>query len=84
MKLFDKRTPTCPHCGMAKLKTADVIDTWTEGDETDPKLVELTIGVCPNCEHTFEYKQIYTHQPFGYEILEDVTENEEEEEDDTR
>lgn len=82
MKLSDRRTPTCPHCGMAKLETEDIIDTYEGGTAECPTLIELTIGVCPNCEHVFEYKQIYTHQPFGYEILSDCTEDEEEEEED--
>ena len=79
--LSDKRTPTCPYCGMAKLEAEDTI--WTEegGTEEHPQLIELVIGVCPNCNHTFDYKQWYTHEPICYEILNDCTEDEEEEED---
>lgn len=80
--LSDKRTPTCPHCGMAKLEAEDIIDTFEGGTAEHPTLIELTIGVCPNCNHTFEYKQIYTYEPTGYEILTDCTEDEEDEEDD--
>lgn len=80
--LSDKRTPTCPHCGMAKLETEDIIDTWerTEQDGAT-RMVEQTIGVCPNCNRRFDYLQIFTHDPIEYECLEDVTEDEEEEED---
>ena len=83
MKLCDKRTPTCPHCGMAKLETEDIIDSWerTEKDGAT-RLVEQTIGVCPNCNHTFNYLQVFTHDPIEYECVEDVTEDEEDEEDD--
>lgn len=81
MKLSDKRTPTCPNCGMAKLETEDIIDTYEGGTAEQPTLIELSIGICPNCDHTFEYKQIYTHEPTGYEILTDCTEDEEDEED---
>lgn len=80
--LSDKRTPTCPNCGMAKLELEDVIDTFESGSADNPTLKELTIGVCPNCNHTFEYTQIYTHQPIGYEGVEDITEDEEDEEND--
>lgn len=81
MKLSDKRTPTCPHCGMAKLETEDIIDTYTNYE--DNIFVEYSIGACPNCERTFSYNQIYTLEPTGYEDLLDVTEDEEDEEDDT-
>lgn len=81
MKLCDKRTPTCPHCGMAKLEADDIIDTYEGGTAEQPLWVELTIGICPNCDHSFEYKQFYTHDPTGYELLEDLTEDEEDEED---
>ena len=76
--LSDKRTPTCPHCGMAKLETEDIIDTYTNYEENT--FVEYSIGICPNCEHTFSYNQIYTLEPTGYKDLLDVTEDEEEEE----
>lgn len=79
MKLCDKRTPTCPHCGMAKLETEDIIDTCTNYEENT--FVEFSIGVCPNCTHTFSYNQIYTLEPTGYEDLLDVTEDEEDEDD---
>lgn len=78
MKLCDKRTPTCPHCGMAKLETEDVIDTCT--DYENNRFTEYTIGVCPNCERTFSYTQIYTLEPTGYDDLIDATEDEEDEE----
>lgn len=80
MKLFDRRTPTCPHCRMAKLEADDIIDIYEGGTAEQPRFVELTIGICPNCNHSFEYKQFYTHDPVGYEFLEDVTEDEEDEE----
>lgn len=79
--LSDKRTPTCPHCGMAKLETDEVIDTWERpGKDGATRVVEQTIGVCPNCNHTFDYLQIFTHDPIEYECVEDITEDEEEEE----
>lgn len=74
-RLSDRRTPTCPHCGMAKLKTEDIIDTYAE----ENIFVEYSIGVCPNCEHTFSYNQLYTLEPTGYEDLLDVTEDEDDE-----
>ena len=80
MMLSDRRRPTCPNCGMAKLETEDIIDTGEGGTAEHPTLVELTIGNCPNCNHTFEYEQIYTHDPTGYEMLTDCAEDEEEEE----
>ena len=78
--LSDRRTPTCPNCGMAKLEAEDTI--WTEEGGTDecPTLIELVIGVCPNCDYTFDYKQFYTHEPIGYEIVSDYTEDKEDEE----
>lgn len=80
--LSDKRTPTCPHCGMAKLETDDIIDTWERTDKDGVvRMVEQTIGVCPNCNHTFDYLQIFTHDPIAYELVEDITEDKEEEED---
>lgn len=79
--LSDHRTPTCPHCGMAKLEIEDIIDTYT--NNADNTFTEYSIGVCPNCEHIFSYNQIYTLEPTHYEDLEDVTEDEEDEEDDT-
>ena len=79
--LSDKRIPTCPHCGMAKLELEDIIDTFESGSAENPTLKELTIGVCPNCNHAFQYTQIYTHNPIGYEGVEDITEDEEEEDD---
>lgn len=82
MKLCDKHTPTCPHCGMAKLETEDIIDTWERTDKDgSTRLVEQTIGVCPNCNHAFDYLQIFTHDPIGCEYVEDITEDEEDEED---
>lgn len=78
-RLSDKRTPTCPHCGMAKLETEDIIDTCTNYE--DNQFTEYSIGVCPNCGHTFSYTQIYTLEPTGYDDLIDVTEDEEDEED---
>ena len=82
MKLSDKRTPTCPHCGMAKLETEDIIDTWERTDKDGvTRIVEQTIGVCPNCNHAFDYLQIFTHYPIEYESLEDITEDEEDEDD---
>lgn len=79
IRLMDRRTPTCPHCGMAKLETEDIIDTCT--DYENNQFVEYSIGTCPNCNHTFSYNQYYTLEPTGYEDLVDVTEDEEEEED---
>ena len=79
MMLSDRRTPTCPHCGMAKLETEDIIDTFTNYEENT--FVEYSIGVCPNCERTFSYNQMYTLEPTGYECVEDITEDEEDEED---
>jgi hypothetical protein len=74
MKLNDKRTPTCPHCGMAKLETEDVVDCWERiNNDGTTSLVEQTMGSCPNCDHTFDYLQIFTHDPIEYECLEDVT-----------
>lgn len=79
--LSDKRTPTCPHCGMAKLETSDIVDTWDRTDENGlERTIEHTIGVCPNCNHTFDYLQIFTHEPVGYECVDDITEDEEDEE----
>lgn len=78
MKLSDKHIPTCPHCGMAKLEVADVIDSWEEHlEDGTPIMVELTVGTCPNCNHDFEYKQQFSHEPIGYECVDDVTEDEE-------
>lgn len=82
MMLSDRRTPTCPHCGMAKLEKDDIIDTWA--DYENCSCTELTIGVCPNCDRHFQYKQIYTLEPTGYDDIDycDEDEIEEEEEDD--
>jgi hypothetical protein len=80
MKLNDKRTPTCPHCGMAKLETEDIIDTYTNYE--GHIFVEYTIGVCPNCERHFQYNQIYTLEPTGYEDIDYCDEDEIEEEED--
>lgn len=77
IRLSDRRTPTCTNCGMAKLETEDIIDTCTNYE--DNQFTEYTIGVCPNCGHTFSY----TLEPTGYDDLIDITEDEEEEEDDT-
>ena len=74
--LSDKRTPTCPHCGMAKLEVNDVIASWDEGN----RMVEHTIGVCPNCEHEFDYHQYFSHDPIGYGDIEEITEEDEEDE----
>lgn len=80
--LSDKRTPTCPHCGMAKLEIDDVIDHWVEGGENNTDVyVELVIGVCLNCGRSFEYKQKYTHDPIGYDDIDYCDADEEEEED---
>lgn len=76
IKLYDRRTPTCPHCGMAKLETEDIIDTCT--DYENNQFIEYSIGTCPNCSHTCSYTQYYTLEPTGYEDLIDVTEDEEE------
>ena len=80
--LSDHRTPTCPHCGMAKLETTDIIDSWESRlpDDT-PIMVEQTIGYCPNCNHTFDYLQQFSHTPIGFDCIEDITEDEEDEED---
>ena len=67
---------------MAKLETDDIIDTWERTDKDGVvRMVEQTIGVCPNCNHTFDYLQIFTHDPIAYELVEDITEDKEEEED---
>ena len=80
--LSDKRTPTCPHCGMAKLEKDDIIDHWVEGGENNTDVyVELVVGSCPNCGRFFEYKQKYTHDPIGYDNLNYCDEDEEEEDD---
>lgn len=80
--LSDKRTPTCPHCGMAKLERDDIIDHWIEGSENNTDIyVELVIGVCPNCGRGFEYKQKYTFDPIEYDDLTYCDEDEEEEDD---
>ena len=67
---------------MAKLEAEDIYDTWERLEEDGTKkFVMQTLGVCPNCNHDFDYLQIFTHDPIGYESIEDVTEYEEEEED---
>ena len=77
MNLLGKRTPTCPHCGKAKLETEDVIDTFT--DCIEEIYTEFTVGVCPNCERRFSYTQFYTLEPTSYDDLIDITEDEKEE-----
>ena len=79
MKLSDRRTPTCYHCGMAKLEIEDIIDTSSNYEEC--KYTEFVVGVCPNCNHTFSYSQEYTLEPIGYDDVVDITEDEEEEDD---
>lgn len=82
--LSDHRRPTCPHCGMAKLETTDIIDSWESTSENnEPIMVEQTIGSCPNCNHVFDYLQRFSHAPIGFDTIEDITEDEEDEEDDT-
>ena len=78
--LSDHRTPTCPNCGMEKLELDDII--WTdEGDDSAQELREHHFGHCPNCEHEFDWIQVFTYAPLRYENLEDVTdENEEDDE----
>lgn len=78
MKLNDKRTPTCPNCGMAKLEVGDVIDVWTSVDEG--RYTEFCYGFCPNCNAAYEFNQHFTIEPKDYEILEWVNEDEMEEE----
>lgn len=80
MKLCDRRTPTCPHCGMAKLETEDIIDTWA--DYENCSYSELIIGVCPNCDRHFQYRQIYTFEPIDYYDLDYCDEDEIEEDED--
>jgi hypothetical protein len=81
MKLCDKRTPTCPYCGMEKLELDDII--WTdEGNEEKCELREHRFGHCPNCEHEFDWIQVFTYSPLRYEGLEDVTDEDEEDEED--
>lgn len=77
MNLLGKRTPTCPHCGMAKLETEDIIDT--DVDCVEGIFIEFSVGVCPNCERHFSYNQFYTLEPTGYVELIDITEDEKEE-----
>ena len=82
--LSNHRTPTCPHCSMAKLETEDIIHSSDETTDTGKEItIEQHIGFCPNCEHRFDYIQRYTHDPIGYDSIEDITEDEEDEEDDT-
>lgn len=84
MSLFDRNVPTCPNCCMAKLETEDIISSWeSTNDKGEPIMVEQTIGRCPNCNHTFDYYQFFTHIPSGYDCIDDITEDEEDEEDDT-
>ena len=55
--LNDKRTPTCPYCGMAKLEIEDIIHSWDETTDTGRDItVEQHIGFCPNCNHRFFYE----------------------------
>lgn len=72
--LFDRRRPTCPNCGRAKLETVDVLDTWT--DYENCVYTEFTHGVCPQCEKSFQYTQLYSLEPTGYEDLEECDEDE--------
>ena len=76
IKLYDRRTPTCSNCGMAKLETEDIIDTFA--DIVENIYTEFTVGVCPNCGRQFSYTQIYSLEPTGYEDLIDITEDEDE------
>ena len=69
-----KVRPRCHICN-EPLEVEDVIDTSVSYyDET---YTELTIGVCPKCNHTYQYTQIYSLRPIDYDDLEDITENEE-------
>ena len=77
MKITNTRIPTCPHCQKASLVTEDVSDWWTEClDDGREIVVELTIGICPDCGHRFEYKQHFSHDPVGFECVEAVSEDE--------
>ena len=72
--LFDRKRPTCPNCGRAKLEVVDIPDTWT--DYENCVYTEFTYGVCPQCDHGFQYEQKYSLEPTGYENLEECNEDE--------
>lgn len=69
-----KVRPLCPHCD-EHLEIEDVIDT--SASYLDEIYTELTIGVCPKCNRTYQYTQIYALRPVDYDDLEDITEDEE-------
>lgn len=78
-RLSDKRIPTCPHCGMAKLEIEDILHSWADYDQYS--YTEVIVGVCPNCDRHFQYHQNYTFEPTGYDNLDYCDEDEIEEDD---
>lgn len=74
MSLFDRNRPCCPYCECVKLDIEDVIDTAS--DYEDCEYSEITIGICPRCGKTFQYKQVYTLEPKRYEDFEELEDDE--------
>ena len=74
MSLFDRNRPRCPYCECVKLDIEDVIDTTS--DYKDCEYSEITIGICPRCGKTFQYKQVYTLEPKRYEDFEELEDDE--------